>query len=40
MKLSCNAGRGPEDTTIIGQNRIHLVDAEVARAALGEKLAG
>ncbi len=34
------AGRGPEDTTVIGSNRIHLVDAEVAKVALNRRLAG
>jgi UDP-N-acetylmuramoyl-L-alanyl-D-glutamate--2,6-diaminopimelate ligase len=33
------AGRGPEDTTVIGQRRIHLSDAEVAREALTHRRA-
>jgi UDP-N-acetylmuramoyl-L-alanyl-D-glutamate--2,6-diaminopimelate ligase len=34
------AGRGPEDTQVIGNHRITLVDADVARIALRRRLAG
>jgi UDP-N-acetylmuramoyl-L-alanyl-D-glutamate--2,6-diaminopimelate ligase len=34
------AGRGPEDTQVIGSQRIALVDADVARVALSRRLAG
>jgi UDP-N-acetylmuramoyl-L-alanyl-D-glutamate--2,6-diaminopimelate ligase len=32
------AGRGPEETTVIGHRRIELVDAEVAKSALERRL--
>jgi UDP-N-acetylmuramoyl-L-alanyl-D-glutamate--2,6-diaminopimelate ligase len=32
------AGRGPEETTVIGNSRIELVDAEVAKNALERRL--